>query len=190
MPVGVNNEALGQNAIFGFDGTNYRVVGVDTAGKLLVALTFPATQEVTQDNPALLKATVNNTPRIPAGVTNLSANYVHSVADTQLVELFSNTYGANYAALSGRTIASGKQVCIAWAAATVPSTTNRVAMTIAYDSTEVFALTGSSPLALFSPSVLYILVGDGSKVWKVCAQNNTGGTLNTKITALCWEESV
>ncbi len=57
--VGVNNEPLLERAVFGFDGTNYRVVKVDTDGNLVAALKASQTIEVTQDTAADLKATVN-----------------------------------------------------------------------------------------------------------------------------------
>lgn len=59
MPlVGVNNEPLLERAIFGFDGTSYRVVKVDTDGNLVAAVKASQAIEVTQDTAADLKATV------------------------------------------------------------------------------------------------------------------------------------
>lgn len=60
MPqIGANNEPLLERAIFGYDGTNYRVVKVDTDGNLVAAIKASQTIEVIQDTAADLKATVN-----------------------------------------------------------------------------------------------------------------------------------
>lgn len=58
MPlVGVNYEPLEERAIFGFDGTDYRVVKVDTAGQIVAALQAGSTITVTQATAANLNAT-------------------------------------------------------------------------------------------------------------------------------------
>lgn len=60
MPkVGVGNEPLLERLVFGYDGSNYRVVKVDTSGNLVAALLAGSSIEVTQDTAADLKATVN-----------------------------------------------------------------------------------------------------------------------------------
>jgi len=60
MPhVSNNNDPLLDRAIFAYDGTDYRVVKVDTSGQLVAAVATGQTIKVTQDTAANLLATVN-----------------------------------------------------------------------------------------------------------------------------------
>ena len=213
MPrVGVNNEPLLERAIFGFDGSDYRVVKVDTDGNLVAAVkasqsitvtqpnaanlkstvTLAASQsiEVTQDTFADLKATVDNTPRIPEGATDLSNLYSKSVADGQWIELLSNTDANSLGGISGRTVASGKRLVVFWGSGNVQSTSGTINFGLAHGSTSVALIKAVSPQTLFAPTIGFYLVGDGSKVWKVYARNRSGSTASTVVTAIVWEEDV
>jgi len=60
MPhVSNNYDPLLDRVIFAYDGTNYRVVKVDTSGQLVAAVAAGQTIKVTQDTAANLLATVN-----------------------------------------------------------------------------------------------------------------------------------
>jgi hypothetical protein len=56
--VAVDNSALLERLIFAYDGTNYRVVKCDASGNIVAGLVAGSTIEVTQADPADLKATV------------------------------------------------------------------------------------------------------------------------------------
>jgi hypothetical protein len=233
MPlVGVNNEPLLERAIFGFDGTSYRVVKIDGDGNLVAALkasqeievvqdtaadlkatvsvaasqeievtqptaadlkatvSVAASQEieVTQDTFADLKATTEGTGRIPPGVTDLTATYLLSVANGYYIELLSNSTASTFAGLSGRTVADGKTLCVAWANAFHGVSTGKAQFWLGHGSTYVLIGENATPSIVFAPTVVYECVGDGSKVWKIAACNYAGVTNTLAIVSLCWEE--
>jgi hypothetical protein len=163
-----------------------------TPASLQAAVNVNAGQSiaVTQATASSLRAQVDNTPRLPAGVTDLSGYQLKSIADVNYLELFSNTSGTSLAACSGRTVANGKRLCVAWGMAGANTSTGRFAFLVGYDSTTVAQIYGLSPAALYAPSVVLYCNGDGSKVWKIVAVNLTGGTVATVVSALVWEETV
>lgn len=165
--------------LYGYDGATWDRLRA-TAGQLQVA----------QATASSLRAQVDNCPRIPAGVTNLSGTYQAIIASGSFVELLSNTNATTLAGLSGRTVANGKRLCVAWQSAQIGVTTGQVWAIIAFTNVIVNQIAAVCPTALFAPSVIYYAVGDGVKIWKVVGFNYSGSSQNTIISALCWEEDV
>lgn len=130
----------------------------------------------------------NNVPRIPQGVTDLSGRQLGSLANGYWIELLSGTLGATLASLSGRIVAAGKRLCVAWESGVAAITAGIVQCGVAYDDVVVLQNAGPTGQVLVSPSVVFNCVGDGSKLWKVWALNQTGATQSVAISALCWEE--
>jgi len=159
--------------------------------KATVTLAAAQTITVTQTAYANLKASVVNTPRIPPGVTNLSNRFqATSLPSNNWAELFSNTTGATLGNCSGRTVASGKKLCIAYLMAYAAIATGYVYVFIGYDNTPVFQNVRAFPAVETVFPVMYECVGDGSKVWKIGCINGDSVARTTTVSALVWEESV
>lgn len=185
-----------------YDSVNdhFRILEVesDTNPALLVGITQGGAQasvdtdalRVGQPVASALRASVDNVPRLPGGVTDLSIMRQKAINDANWLELLSNTSGALIDNLSGRTVADGKRLCVSWGMAGANTSTGRFAFGIGYDTTWVSLIYDLAPAALFAPSVVFYCVGDGSKVWKIGALNLSGGNINTIVSALVWEEDV
>jgi hypothetical protein len=96
MPkVGSSNEALLERALFGFDGTLWRPVKLDTSGNLVFTPLAGSSMEVTQDTAADLKATVSVAAGQSIQVTQATAASLKATVDIaadQVVKARLSTY--------------------------------------------------------------------------------------------------
>ncbi len=189
MPkVGVDNEPLLERVMFGYDGTNYRIVKIDTDGNLVAAIKTSQSVTVLQSNPVNLKATVINTPRMPSDATLEQSYYQVSLANGSYNELLSRTTGAGFANVTGSVIDDGKRLAVAWVGCGAALTTGFFQINIGYDSTILIQATGLAPAVEFAPPLLFYVEGNGTRAVKVCGRNQSGVTKLTTITAMVWEE--
>jgi len=166
--IGNNNEPLHERALYAHDGTSWQKVKCYASGNLVV----------------------DNVPRVPAGATELTARSSATLDNNNFKELLSASTASSFAALSGRTVAAGKRLVIAFVNAITAATTGTLEIQIGKDGVPMPMIVGVAPFNNFAPSIVFTMDGNGTAVHKIAVKNKTGGSTFTAIFAICWEEDI